>query len=607
MCSIFSVITNSTFSDNFKLKAPEILKYSINRGPDQSNHLFFKNKIFLGSNRLKIIDESDKWNMPLKSLMGDYRICFNGEIYNYKELRQFLKNKGYKFNSNTDTEVVLNLYIYYWEKFVSQLNGIFAFVIYDKNKNIIVSARDRFGSKPLYYFHSRKFIAFCSDFLSLKTLIPKKELCIEKKTLSTNIFCRFIPGNKTIFKNIYKLVPAEILTINIKDFKINKKIYWTPLINLKEFSQDEFNINLSNALIKTSIADVNPVILLSGWLDSSSLVSVLHNENLFKIKTYSCSFSKCTLSNKVIDWTKITNGSPDESDKAFEIANKFKTKHTHYIIDSSINLDMFKDMQRSLSEPISITNALWLYLFGRKLKWKIRLALSGTWSDELLWWYEELYFNNILDNRKSISNMELLNSFCDFDNWWKNPLDFLRKDLQDLSYLESYTKKSMQNFSEDNEYLNQLTIFELSFALPNWELDMADRLFMDSSIELRPSFLENDFLDYCLTIPTINKKQKAPLREAMKGNLPLNIINQRKIPSLSTPIDFLYSKCFQELIQDLKDNPLDIWNKEELFNYISKPYEDLSFDILYRIVYLQSWLKEYYYKDYEYIKVTINN
>lgn len=607
MCSIFSVITRSNFSNEFKSFAPQILKHSINRWPDHSDYLFINDNIFLWSNRLTIIGDKTG-NMPLKSLMWDFWICFNGEIYNYIELRDFLKNKWIKFYSNTDTEVVLNSYIYWGEKFVSKLNGIFAFVILDKKQNKIISARDRFGSKPLYYYSSSDFIWFCSDFISLKTLIPIQELSIDKEGLSANLVCRFIPGNKTIFKNISKLEPAEILTFNISDLKINKEFYWKAYINLKDFSQKEFDKKLTKALIMTSIADVEPSILLSGWLDSSAIVSKLSKYKEWKISTYSCSFSESISYNEIVDWSKITNGSPDESEKALKVSKEFKTNHQHIVISSKINMELFWDMQKALWEPIMVTNALGLYLFGKELKGRTRFALSWTWSDELLWWYEELYFNNISSSRKILTNKELLSSFSDFDNGDKNPLDFLRKDLQDTSYLKNFTEKKMKCFLNNNmswEYLNQLSLFEISFALPNWELDMADRLFMDFSIELRPSFLENDFLDYCLTIPSQNKIQKSPLRISMKDSLPFDILNQRKIPSLSTPIDFLKSTCFHSLIKDLKETPLNIWDKWKLNKYLKEPYDKLSFDVLYRLIYLQSWLKKYYYTDYKFIKVTI--
>ena len=607
MCWIFSVVTNSVFSNNFKIEAPKILYDSIKRGPDNSNYLFVNDKIFLGSNRLRIIGDDTIGDMPLKSIMWNFWISFNGEIYNYRELKTILEKKGIKFYSNTDTEVVLNSYIYWWEEFVSKLNGIFAFVIFDEKENKIISARDRFGAKPLFYYQSNDFIAFSSEFLSLKKLIPKSELSIDRQALTSNILCRFVPGKKTIFKDLYKIEPAELLIFNIRDFKLIKRNYWEPNIDLKKFSQDEFNEKLSNALIKTSIADVQSSILLSGWIDSSALVYELYN-NKEKLKTYCCSFLNSISDDKLLDPSKITNGSADESSKALKISKIFNTNHNHFIINSSIDLYIFKEMQGALWEPITVTNALGLYLFARKLNGKTKLVLSWTGSDELLWWYEELYFNDIDDTRKVLSNQELLNSFYDFDNWNLNPLNFLKKELQDKTYLEKYTENKLKCFLDNklsDEYLNQLSLFELWFALPNWELDMADRLFMDNSIELRPSFLENDFLDYCLTIPSRNKKQKNPLREAMKEKLPLDIVNQRKIPSLSTPIDFLDSKCFKELIDDLKNNPLDIWNKEVLFDYLSKPYSKLSFDVLYRIIYLQSWLKEYYYKDYIFIKVTI--
>lgn len=604
MCSILSIITNKVFSPTFESMANKLLSMTEKRGPDESNSIIFDNKIYLGNNRLSIIGKQSNCTMPMKCKDREFWITYNGEIYNYKELKEELVQNGLTFSNDSDTEVILKGYEFWGEKVVSKLNGIFAFVIYDKEKNKIIAARDRFGAKPLFYICKKDLLIFSSDFLVLREVIStNKKPVISQSALTSFLLCRFVPGDKTIFEEINKLKPAEIQVWNLNNLSHRSEIYWQPTFTPRIFSQDEFNEAFSKSVAATSEADEKACVLLSGGLDSSAIVARLHSLGKKNLDTYSCSFDdvKSTLFSKDVLEAKITNDVLDESEFAQEVADQYSTNHHHYSINSDLSIAQFETMQKALGEPVASPNAIGLFLLGEKMKGKTKLALCGTGADELLGGYQKLYVKNIFKKFSTITNSELLNIFSDFDSDTGSEfiLNFLSKENVEQTYLENFLESSMVKFDDqqyNNELLNQLLFFELAFGLPGWELDQADRIFMNFSIELRPSFLENDFLNYCLSIYSTDKFNKNPLRVAVENELPKSIVNREKLPSLSTPSTALEQKWFTTIIDDVKTNPHEIWNVEFLSKYLDKPREEMSFDLIYRIVYLQKWLKTYHEK-----------
>ncbi|GLT17500.1 asparagine synthetase B [Vibrio zhanjiangensis] len=595
MCSILTFLTNKEFSSEFVSSLPERLKRSEKRGPDSSGSLLINNSVYLGSNRLRIIGD-DNGVMPISSFCENYHIVFNGEVYNHKELRKELESDGYNFKTNTDTEVILNLYIKFKEDFIKKLNGIFSIVIFDKKRDIFICARDRFGTKPLYYLSGEDYVGFSSDYQTLVELLTPSQRQISKSALSALLMTRMVPGEKTILSGINKVEHATIQIWDRKTLSCNTYRYWSPTCKIREFKQSEFNTYFRNAVNRVFEADVEPSILLSGGLDSAALVTELGYSGRIGIKTYSCTFEgaqKCEESD--ISYN-ITNGNIDESAFAIEVANTHSFHHENFKVNADIDEDTFDQMQAALGEPIPSTNALGLYLLGKSLPASERLAVSGTGSDEILGGYETLYFKEHAENHINTSNASLLKSFSNFDSVCIEPLSLLNSDYVDTQYLDQYLKQCMSSFDEDknsHELLNQLAIFELNFGLPGWELDQADRLFMDFSIELRPGFLENEFVDYCLSIPSKDKSQKLPLRNAMRAHLPSHIVDREKLPSLSTPKEFIYGAFFQKELERIREEPLDFWNKEALTKLIDTQDKESIFDLLYRVFYIQKWVERY--------------
>jgi len=596
MCSILGIISSKQIPEKLLKQTPKFLRLTANRGPDDHGSIIINKRIYLGSNRFNIIDLSSEGRMPLKSLNGNYWITYDGEIYNYSEIRSQLLKKGFHFQFTSDTEVILNAYIHWGDKFIEKLNGIFAFLIFDQKQNKIIAGRDRFGGKPLYYCQINDCVIFSSDFVLLRDLMYPNSEEIDQSSLTAYMQCRFVPGKRTILKNIFKLQPAEIKIWRVESLSSVTRRFWKPKFEPEPFKQEVFNDKLDEAIRYIKTADLTPSLLLSGGLDSAATAVILHRQGHQKLQTFTCAFKNSDTAHKPNKPNyKITTPNIDERGYAKSVANMLNFNNRSFSIDSNINLKLFSTMQRALGEPIATTNALGHYLFALALKGRTKFAISGTGMDELLGGYRDLYFKNKNKLLKTISDpMVFLKAFTDLDTGQILPLQYLNPELIQMDYLLEFTTHAMELFPTakySNELLNQLAFFEIAFALPGWELDQADRLFMSQSIELRPAFLENNFVDYILTIPSKIKLDKYPLKKAMLDYLPKSIVYRAKYPGLGTPQNVCEHKWFKSAVQYLFNSPSDIWNKKNIALLANQSPTKWNLDILYRLIYLQLWLK----------------
>lgn len=589
MCSLLLIADKKGSISDLAGYGKRFLQMNKKRGPDMSGSEVL-NHVFLGSNRLRIIGENEEGKMPMKSTERNVYIVFNGEIYNYEEVRQTLIEKGRTFKTSTDTEVILEAYLHYGESFTSFLNGIFSIAIYDGERGIVLLTRDRFGAKPLYYFNDQSLLMADSGFLSLCEAISEKhKMKVDAEALDALVFLRFVPGDKTIFSGIHKVLPAEQIVFNLANGEVQKNIYWKATLGIQKYFQEDFNTHLEKAINLTAKSDVEFGVLLSGGLDSSLVTAKLAEENL---QSFSASFKDAVDITKKseLDFSSITNGNLDESFYSKKVSDLFKTKHNHLALDYDFSSQKAIEFMTALEEPMASPNALGAFLMAEQIKdsVQLKLLLSGTGADELLGGYLDLYFSN-RTSMENASAEHLLKSFANFDS----PIDtrkYLKNAQGTNSYLQSYLDTVMKPFSsleKKEEVLNQIMIFELGFGLPFWELEQADKLFMHFSMELRSSFLENDFLNYCLSISSVDKKDKKPLRIAGKGLLPDDVLERRKIPSLSTPEAIEKTSWFKEWKEDLEKRPLKIWSFA--ISELQSSVKEL--DVVYRLAYIQAWFK----------------
>ena len=345
------------------------------RGPDDEG-FFVDNRVGLGQRRLSVIDLSPLGHQPMTNEDESLWISFNGEIYNYKKLRKLLKN-SHKFKSSTDTEVILHLYEEMGEEVFSELEGMFAISLYDKNKDIMFLARDRMGKKPLYYAQYGEDLIFASELKALHQH-PKFEKKISKLALKSYLFHEYIPTPLSIFENVYKLEPATYL--KIKDSKISKNKFWEISFNrgrIENLSMDKAVHKIGTAIeesVKDRLVSDAPLgVLLSGGLDSSAILYYAQKNSQKKIKTFSIGFKESSF---------------DESKYARVVARHLGSEHYEKIFEASDSLGMIDKLGDVLDEPMADQSVLRTYLLSKFTRENVTVALGGDGGDEVFAGYD---------------------------------------------------------------------------------------------------------------------------------------------------------------------------------------------------------------------------
>ena len=350
------------------------------RGPDLQQTKILSPQVGFAHARLSIIDTSSIANQPMCDESGRFTIIFNGEIFNFRELKEkFLADV--KFNSTSDTEVLLNLFIRVGKNCLQHLNGFFAFAIYDNEKNEIFLARDRFGIKPLHVYTDDKMLLFASELKAILQFPIKKE--IDYNTLALYLQLNYVPGNNSMLKNIQKLQPGSFAVIDSKGNFSTEKFYSIPYESGKKIAENEINYNEAKAtlrkLVEESVqrrlvSDVPLGAFLSGGIDSSIITSCAA-KNVSQLNTFSIGFKD----EPYFDETKYAN----------LVAKKFKTNHTVFSVS---NDEMFANIFSILDyidEPFADSSAIAVYILSQKTKEKVTVALSGDGGDELFAGYNK--------------------------------------------------------------------------------------------------------------------------------------------------------------------------------------------------------------------------
>ena len=349
MCGICGYI------DFKKKKINKKIVYQMNqslykRGPDSAGYYFYKN-IGIGMRRLSIIDIK-KGNQPISDHSQNIHLTLNGEIYNYLELRKELELKGCKFETNSDTEVIIHLYSLYGKKCIKFLNGMFAFSLYDIRKKELWIARDRLGIKPLYFSYNKNFFIFSSSCRSLlkSNLIKKK---INPESQLSYFLLNYIPGNMCIWKGIKKLKPGHYLTI--KNNKITIKQYWS-IKNKKKIKKNlEINDLLEKAVEINTRSDVKVGAMLSGGLDSSYISNVYAKYYKRKLFTFTVDFE---------------NKKNNENYIAQNIAKKIKAVHTKIFLTRKKAFKLLNEVIKNYDEPMADTGVISTYAVSKIAKKK---------------------------------------------------------------------------------------------------------------------------------------------------------------------------------------------------------------------------------------------
>ncbi len=556
MCGIVGTIGNSN------IDISKSLSTILHRGPDDSG--FFKDEyISLGFRRLSIIDLSPKGHQPMSNEDNTVWIIFNGEIYNYLELKKKLNSK-HCFKSSTDTEVLIHGYEEWgMEKLLTKINGMFAFCIYDKKKNNAFLARDRIGKKPLYYYINKDYFAFSSEtkaFFKLRDF----RFSIDDEMFDLWMGFPYLPDNeKTIIKNVYKVPPGSYLQIRPgKKFVIKK--YWelrhkTADIGFQE-AQNKLEDLLVDSVTKRLVADVPLGILLSGGLDSSLITALAAKHSGRPVKTITIAFK-----NSIIDETRY----------AHAVAKYWKTDHT----DLSLEIgDTYRELKSHIAiydDLSTIDSGLFsTYLLSRKIReLGVKVVLVGEGSDEIFGGYSWFQLSQY--------------PFRRLPDAWKSGLYYyaIARQLPDRRFFR-YAGFLNRKLRETNgqSFFRQIQDYEISYSLPNHYCMKVDKGTMAASIEARAPYMDYRVVQLAASLPADyllrssiadprKSNEKYILRRIAEKYLPDHIRNRKKLGGMMPVYDLLGKglEADKELILK-NDYLLEYYGRENLGRLIdSRP------------------------------------
>jgi asparagine synthase (glutamine-hydrolysing) len=542
------------------------------RGPDDEGfYLDELNGIGFGHRRLSIIDLKSG-NQPMSNQNGDILIVFNGEIYNYFELKDELIRKGHNFKTNCDTEVIIHFYEEYGEDWFFRLKGIFAFAIYDKRNKSLLLARDHFGVKPLYYSIDSKQLLFGSEIKSL--LIAKPELKnLDLKSLDTFLTFRFNPSPQTLFKDVKKLNPGFYLKFESNgQFKLNSFWDCKPKTNYNIPFKDavlEYQRLLENAIIKQMMSDVPLGLLLSGGIDSAVIAKVMSLNSDKKIKSFTIGFEG--------------KGDYNELDDAKNTSHIFGTEHYDILLKKKDYLESFFNSFYYTEEPIAETTIPSLFCVSKLASEHVKVVLTGQGADEPLAGYKRYFGEKILGNHYSLFErlpMKILQKFFK-RNERVNRISYASRFADELErFVAIYTiftpeqKNKLWNkniFRENtdntglvrNLYLltenydvsfSKILYIDTRLSLSDDLLLFGDKMSMANSLEMRVPYLDLDLINFLESIPSSYKlrgfNHKYIHKKAINKWLPNNII-QRKKRGFSTPMDEWLQEEFSNEVKTL--------------------------------------------------------
>lgn len=597
MCGIAGFIDFKFNSTGLILREmTDILKH---RGPDGSDYHLDSSEycqVGLGHRRLSIIDLSPDGAQPMH--FNQYSVVFNGEIYNYKELKKNLEAKGHFFNTQSDTEVLLHAYDEWGVEAANKMVGMFAFVIYDKKQNEVVAFRDRTGIKPLYFYKDSDLLLFASE---LKSFHKHPGF---KKKIDINAVASFfrhgtIPGDQSIFLSTLKLKAGHFIRVNLasKDFHIEQ--YWSIY---DQYNRDKLTISFDEALEETErvfkkafeyrmVADVPVGIFLSGGYDSTCVTALLQKGRTEKLKTFSIGMDKPEF---------------DESIYARQIAEHLGTDHTEYHFTGKEAKELVYNLPEIYDEPFGDSSALPTILVSKLAREKVTVALSADGGDELFAGYKK--YPAYLSRAKQLNKVPhfirrlayyTLNTASPVSSiFWGSSshnhrkYNRLKEVLRDPDFknLYAYSSNLFTNY-DVKRFLNKEINFsagpyrsdqlkEEYFSLLSYMMAIdyetyliddimhkVDRASMSVSLEAREPFLDINLIQWAASLPdhfkVRNGVQKAIIRELVHKYVPATIMDRPKM-GFAIPIKDWLKSSFNEIVHDYTDE--NFLREQELFD-----------------------------------------
>jgi len=567
MCGIYGSISKKYSSTQIKQKLERINF----RGPDKSDFKLFgiKEHVIFGHNRLSIIDLDPRSNQPF-TYLNHIHIVFNGEIYNFKTLKNNLIKKGYAFNTTSDTEVVCALYVEYGESFVNHLNGMFAFVIYDEKNEILFGARDRLGQKPFYYHHNDEGFEFSSQISPIQLF--NTNLSISSKSISYYLAWGTIPEPYSIFNEIKKLHPGHSFIYHIKNKTLKTNQYWDLKYNNPETfkgsydeAKSELDTLLKDAVKLRLFADVPVGVFLSGGIDSSLITALASQTTASKVNTFSVKFNEKGF---------------DESIYAQQVANHLQTNHHVIECNYKEGIDLIDNFSTYFDEPFADSSAIPSMLLAKYTKQHVTVALSGDGGDESFLGYHRYKWMKQVSTiynmpsfiRKATSNALNLYPYYKAKMIAKG----LKYSTIDELYLASVTGVNLSWINSTHDFLDiderkylehsnknmyeRLTDFDIKTYL-NWDINTkVDRATMAYSLEARAPLMDYRIIEFARSLPTSFKysrnNQKKILKDVLYNYVPKHIFDRPKSGFTMPFSDWFRSELKEFVLTELSDNNL---------------------------------------------------
>jgi len=595
MCGINGIVASDEKFGVIEANIQKMNNSIIHRGPDDDGFYFDEKDSFnvaMAMRRLSIID-LNTGKQPIISADESLVIVFNGEIYNYKYLRSKLEESGVLFKTNSDTEVILKMYEKFGTNSFGQLDGMFAFSIYDKKLEKIVIARDYFGEKPLYYYKTKKSFYWASELKAIIKLMETKPE-ISKNALINYFQLTYIPAPFTIYEGVYKLEQNHYLEVDCKssNFEI-KKIKEINSFNLFENIQFKEAKNITRDLVRKSVlsrsvSDVKIGSFLSGGVDSSIVSLCLADSSNQPIDTFSIGFEKKSF---------------DESNKSRLVSKLIGSNHHEFIISEKDLLYDVNDVLLNFDEPFADSSAIPTYMVSKKAKNHVKVALTGDGGDEVFGGYNKYYigrlnqrYTNLIsenlhskvkasfskvfshkdDQRGTKFKLNRLFEAINYNNdFYYNiiSLGFQYRELEDL-FRFNHKKHLGLNYYKDKVGNNVISLSDFReidkiLSLEGDLLVKVDSTSMLSSLECRAPFLNKELWNFTNQIPEkflINGwDKKHLLKESFKSHFPKGFLNKSK-KGFGVPVgDWLRKTLKDDLLYFIE---VDFLMKQNIFNVL---------------------------------------
>ncbi len=622
MCGICGILKSRGNINNAEL--PEMLGYLQERGPDHDDiYIDSGKRIGLGHSRLSIIDLDTRSNQPYRGSKNNV-ITFNGEIYNFKEIKRELELNGVIFKTLSDTEVILEAYQYWGiEETLNRIDGMFAFAIYNPTDQIVILARDRFGKKPFYYYKSDNSFYFSSDIRSIWSL-KKNKLTIDWNSVDYYLTELSMPQPNTIWKEVKQLKPAHYTKFNLETFTFTTYPYWElpneNQLNLNiEETIEKTEVLLQKAIDKRLISDVPLGFFLSGGIDSSLVVAMAAQANSKPIKTFTIS---------------VDNAKMDESKDAERVAKRFNTEHYNIHVTADI-IKNITSLIKYTGEPFADSSLIPTYLITKAIKQQVTVAISGDGGDELFGGYNDYglayrtdLFNKTWQNssfntpiiwadkllskvkkRENLGSYEHYNSLKDgvrlFRGMGFHPnkkSDLYEKQLlkESEGFTENYFKTIWDRYA-NKSLTDSLMRASMDTRLLNDYLVKIDRGSMINSVEVRSPFLDKELAEFAFSIDYKNKfsqtENKIVLRQLAQKHLGKYVSTKQK-SGFGVPMhEWLRNELKpwrDELIHRFMKRK--ILNKEFIYNLVNQfdNNNNEHTNKIWSIICLELWFQNFY-------------